>query len=757
MLQLKNIKKDYVMENNVVKALKGVSINFRKNEFVAILGESGGGKSTLLNVIGGLDAATSGDLLIDGRSIKKFQNKDYDSYRNNSIGFIFQNYNLISHLTVYDNIAMGMTLNGKNKKAKDRKVAELLERVGLSDQIYKKPNQLSGGQMQRVAIARALANNPEIILADEPTGALDSVTSAEIMALITEISKETLVIMVTHSEKIAKDYSNRIVKLKDGMITDDSNPFEYAKEEDTYLARNTSMKFKTAIKLSFNNIITKKFRTLITAFALSIGIIGIALVLSVNNGFSSIIDSYESQELIGIPLLISNGEQLDIGFGSYLTDYETVEHEDDEIVVRKEENIVVKEHTNVFTQEYLDYLQDMDEDIYNKIFYDFNLNATYLIKTEDSINTINDYNLVFGSLDFEDDNHVDNYYELVGGTLPTNTSEIVITIKPDNEIEENFANALNLSSTENINFDEVIGTEIYVPSNNDLYIYNEDLNIYLPNTNYDEYIDSENTKILTITGILMEKEEGQNPGYNIITHTDLESDLLTQTVVSDICLDFNNFENNLFSNTAYTSDQMQSYIKYSLGCENVIPSYVSISFESVNDKEEIKAYLDVYNADKPVEEQIEYQDVAAEIINTLGSIIDIISIALIVFASIALVVSSIMIGIIMYISVLERTKEIGVLRALGARKKDIKRVFSSESIIIGTIAGITAIVTTYLLNQLINVIVANYEPGLENIAVLDPITAIELILLSIAITLIGGIIPAIMASKKDPVVALRSE
>ncbi len=772
MLKLKEVKKVYELGENKVNALRGINVNFRKSEFVAILGESGGGKSTLLNIIGGLDNATSGDLVIDGKSIKDFKMKDYDSYRNNSIGFVFQNYNLISHLTVFDNVAMAMTLNGKSKRVKEKKVKELLKKVGISDQINKKPSQLSGGQQQRVAIARALSNDPKIILADEPTGALDSVTSAEIIELIKKISEDKLVIMVTHSEEIAKNYANRIIKIKDGEIIDDTNSFEYSTLSDKYTAKRPAMKFSTSIKLSFNNIRTKKFRTFLTSFALSIGIIGIALVMSVNNGFSKIIGSFESKELSGIPLMIINGEQnLNVGINTGAApQYKETEPIADEITIRKPSDLAKEKHVNNIDSNYLEYLEQMDSKIYNKIHKQYLVKFNMFTKSVDNkyikLNLLNDEftggsvsdnGVTIGSLDFSDPNQIENYYKLVTGELAKNHKEIVLVVKPNNQLSEAAAISLGYDSNENINFESIIGKKLYIPTHNDYYVYSDIFDTFVENKQIDSVIGNEETIELTITGVLVEKKEGENPGYDLIHHHDLEKEVLKTSVSSELCVQNKKSPNNIFSNSPYTSEIEKNLIEYSLGCKDDIPYMINVSYSSIANKEAIKAYLDEYNEDKTDNNQIQYMDVAKSIVDTIGSFIDVISISLIVFASISLVVSSIMIGIIMYISVLERTKEIGVLKALGARQKDIRRVFSSESIIIGAIAGLAAIVATLFINIIINAVVKNLQPSFDNIAQLAIGTSIYLIILSVIITLIGGIIPAIIASKKNPVEALRSE
>ena len=437
MLELKNIKKSYKVADFTQTALNGISLKFRKNEFVAVLGQSGSGKTTLLNIIGGLDHYDSGDLIINNKSTKKFKDTDWDAYRNNCIGFVFQNYNLISHISILANVELGMTLSGVSKKERKEKTIEVLKKVGLENHMYKKPNQLSGGQMQRVAIARALVNNPDVILADEPTGALDSKTSIQIMELIKEIAKDKLVIMVTHNSELAHNYANRIIELKDGSIVSDTNKLEKQNIDKTYNIKKTSMNFLTALSLSFNNIRTKKGRTLLTAFASSIGIIGIAIILSLSNGFDKQIDKFEKDTLSGFPITISRqASEMTTEDMALMTPSKEDSYPDTNVIYPYDTASSLLIHQNVFTEDYLNYIDNINKDDTIGISYLRTMLLNMLIKNNDKIEYIS--NLSLTSLPKElkenDETFLESAYDLLAGNYPTDKLEIVVAVNEKNRL-----------------------------------------------------------------------------------------------------------------------------------------------------------------------------------------------------------------------------------------------------------------------------------------------------------------------------------
>ena len=464
MLEIKNINKSYKVGDFKQKVLKNVSIKFRKNEFVSILGHSGSGKTTLLNLIGGLDRYDSGDIIINGKSTKNFKDKDWDAYRNNSIGFIFQSYNLINHISILDNVEMGMTLSGISRKKRHMKAIEVLKRVGLEEHINKKPNQLSGGQMQRVAIARALANDPDIILADEPTGALDSKTSKSIMNLIKEISKDKLVIMVTHNEDIAKEYSSRIIRLSDGEITNDSNPINKLDDDNKYKLKKTSMSFLTALNLSLRNIITKKGRTLLTAFASSIGIIGIALILSLSNGFDKQIDKFENETLTNYPITISGMTMEDAEATLELFTNSDGNYTDEKYVYKQKIDLEKLTHENNISEEYMQYLNTIDKTLVDGIsFTRLSVASMNLLVKNDKVKMVN-----FGSSlnsvmtipkTFNNENtYLTNNYDLLYGNYPSNANDVLLVVNSNNEVNEKVLENLGFDTkNDKFSFDDIIG------------------------------------------------------------------------------------------------------------------------------------------------------------------------------------------------------------------------------------------------------------------------------------------------------------
>lgn len=769
MLQIKNVKKSYITGTFIQHALKGVSLDFRKNEFVAILGPSGSGKTTLLNIIGGLDRYDEGDLVINNKSTKKFKDTEWDAYRNNCIGFIFQSYNLISHITVLENVEMGMTLSGVSAKKRRKKALEVLDRVGLKEHAHKKPNQLSGGQMQRVAIARALANDPDIILADEPTGALDSKTSVQIMELISEIAKDKLVIMVTHNPDLAKNYATRIIELKDGELISDSNPIkEEEKNNKKFNIKKTAMNFRTALNLSFNNIKTKKGRTLLTAFASSIGIIGIALILALSNGFDIQIDKFERNTLSSLPIIISEQsmelteEKMAEINNDTTSDLESYSSE--EYIYPTKPATETFMHTNLFDKDYIDYIEKIDNDLISGISYTRatalnvigNVNGTYMqVPTSMGV-----FVSIPRKLDESSTNGViEDNYDILAGRIPENKNEIILVVDSKNRISTDILSYFNLdASEEKIKFDDILNKELKLVLNNDYYKQVGDF--YTLNTNYEELYNSENSETLKIVGIGRGREGNMlvASGYGLGYTEDLVNYVIEKNKNSDIVKKQSDVDYNVLTGSKFAGDDAESeknnMLSY-LGAD-IIPLAISIYPKDFDSKDEIISYLDKYNESKSDEEKIIYTDMGQMISSLSGSIMSAITVVLIAFSSISLIVSSIMIGIITYISVLERTKEIGVLRALGARKKDIRRVFNAETFIIGICSGTLGIIIARILVIPANIIIKNLT-DLKDVAQLNPVHAILLIVISVLLTVIGGAIPARVASRKDPVESLRSE
>lgn len=769
MLQIKNVKKSYITGTFIQHALKGVSLDFRKNEFVAILGPSGSGKTTLLNIIGGLDRYDEGDLVINNKSTKKFKDTEWDAYRNNCIGFIFQSYNLISHITVLENVEMGMTLSGVSAKKRRKKALEVLDRVGLKEHAHKKPNQLSGGQMQRVAIARALANDPDIILADEPTGALDSKTSVQIMELISEIAKDKLVIMVTHNPDLAKNYATRIIELKDGELISDSNPIkEEEKNNKKFNIKKTAMNFRTALNLSFNNIKTKKGRTLLTAFASSIGIIGIALILALSNGFDIQIDKFERNTLSSLPIIISEQsmelteEKMAEINNDTTSDLESYSSE--EYIYPTKPATETFMHTNLFDEDYIDYIEKIDNNLISGISYTRatalnvigNVNGTYMqVPTNMGV-----FVSIPRKLDESSTNGViEDNYDILAGRIPENKNEIILVVDSKNRISTDILSYFNLdASEEKIKFDDILNKELKLVLNNDYYKQVGDF--YTLNTNYEELYNSENSETLKIVGIGRGREGNMlvASGYGLGYTEDLVNYVIEKNKDSDIVKKQSDVDYNVLTGSKFAGDDAESeknnMLSY-LGAD-IIPLAISIYPKDFDSKDEIISYLDKYNESKSDEEKIIYTDMGQMISSLSGSIMSAITVVLIAFSSISLIVSSIMIGIITYISVLERTKEIGVLRALGARKKDIRRVFNAETFIIGICSGTLGIIIARILVIPANIIIKNLT-DLKDVAQLNPVHAILLIVISVLLTVIGGAIPARVASRKDPVESLRSE
>lgn len=776
MLELKKIKKSYKTGNFVQQALNDVSLQFRKNEFVSILGPSGSGKTTLLNIIGGLDHYDTGDLIINNRSTKNYKENDWNAYRNNCIGFIFQNYNLISHISILENVEMGMTLSGVSSKEKRKRAKDVLKRVGLSEHAHKKPNQLSGGQMQRVAIARALANNPDIILADEPTGALDTKTSEQIMELIKEISKDKLVIMVTHNRELAEKYSTRIVELKDGKLLTDSNPVEKEeKNQKEFMIKKTAMSFWTALKLSFNNIKTKKGRTALTAFASSIGIIGIALILSLSNGFQTKIDEYEEDTLSQMPITIStqamnmNEETMQEIMESH---GKHKEYSNKKVVYPRENELETMLHINKIDEEYVNYIESIDKNKLNAIGYEYGTTLNVVTQKSDGtyalVPTATNYSMSTTSMtgvmgwsvypeSMSKQSSLEKDYDVLAGKINDDEPGVVIAVNSRNELDKATLEQLGFDVSKKLSFDDILNKEFKVIPND---IYYKEINKYfVPDQNYQKMYENGDSITIQIQAIIREKEEKKELTQSgIYYNSALVDKVIEENKDSEIVnrqkeVDYNVLTGQAFDKT--TSTVTKDNILGVLGAE-VTPSIIYLYPKGFDTKDYITNYLDDYNKDKKDIDQVLYTDYAAMISSLSGSIMDAVTYVLIAFSSISLVVSCIMIAIITYISVLERTKEIGILRALGARKKDIKRVFNAETFLVGIFSGLLGIVIAEILTFPTNRIIENLSE-LPNVAQLNPIHAIILVIVSVTLTVIGGLIPASIASKKDPVEALRTE
>lgn len=868
MLQLKNITKNYLSGDNEVKALKGIDLEFRESEFVSILGQSGCGKTTLLNIIGGLDRYTTGDLIINDKSTKEFKAKDWDTYRNHSIGFVFQSYNLIPHQTVLANVELALTISGVSKEERRKRAIEALEKVGLGDQLNKKPNQMSGGQMQRVAIARALVNDPDILLADEPTGALDSQTSVQVMEILKEISKDRLIIMVTHNPELAEKYSTRIIKLLDGKVTDDSNPYT-ASKRDLDRARTkkektgkASMKFTTAVRLSLNNLMTKKGRTFLTSFAGSIGIIGIALILSLSHGMQSYINRVEEDTLSSYPITIQEATiDMSSMMETMMGDGEELEHEEGKIYSRAIvndilETVSTKIQTNNLEafKTFLEGNETNIKDYINAVQYSYNLDLNiYKQDDEGNVQRVNP-SIVFDKLGFGNmmESHQENsammsggmmmtetdvwtemldnqellnsQYDVIAGKWPEKYNEVVLIIDKNNEISDYTLYSLGIKdvneleeSMKKIQNGETLESTKEVES----YKYDDLLNYkfkVLLNTDYykkagDTWQDmSEDTEYMkelvkkaeeiSIVGIIRPNEEtvassgsgliGYNKELkeyviNKINETEIvkeqkdKPDINVFTGIAfpentDATFDFSQLSNEQKMYMASLSqeelaDLMQTYTtnakatyESNLTTLGVVdlnkPSTINIYAKDFDSKEMISNIITDYNnkqTDECKEENvINYTDIVGIMMNSVSTIIDVISYVLIAFVGISLVVSSIMIGIITYISVLERTKEIGILRSIGASKKDVSRVFNAETLIVGLVAGLIGIGVTLLLNIPINLIIKSIV-GISGISKLPVVGGVILVAISVGLTMIAGLIPARFAAKRDPVEALRSE
>lgn len=774
MLQLKDIKKDYIVAGQPVPALKGVTLNFKQNEFVAILGASGSGKTTLLNIIGGLDRYTSGDLLVDGKSTNEFKDDDWDAYRNATIGFVFQNYNLISHLSVLDNVEMAMRLSGVSAKERKERATRVLVEVGLADHLTKRPNQLSGGQMQRVAIARALVNNPKVLLADEPTGALDSQTSVQIMQLIQEISKDRLVIMVTHNSEIAKRFSDRTVRLVDGEVVEDTRPAELKDMvigKEKLINKKTSMSYMTALKTSFKNLLTKKGRTIITAIAGSIGIIGIALVLSISTGMTAYVNDLQSDTLAGFPLTISSIVRTqEFGPGAdgpmanaddSILDFPTIE-----TVYAYDSEANTTDHVNILDEDFLDYLEAMDPTLYNSISYTSAISMNVIAETPAGGYTPVP-KVISGGGFFSapitvlselpnDPDFIQSQYDLLAGVYPTDYTQLVLVVDSQNRIDVAVLEALGINVEDDYAFTDMLGKTFKIIPNNTY--YNQFGTTFIPGFDYGAMYASEDAIEIEIVGILRVNPEASSEllstgiGYT----TFLTEHMLTSALSSDIVIAQNSTPDiNVFTGSAFNDQVTYQMVMRTIGGDSD-PTGVQIYPISFDAKDEIKAYLDAFNTGKSEADVIIYSDLAETISSTISGLINTITIVLTAFAAISLVVSSIMIGIITYVSVVERTKEIGIMRSLGARKKDISRIFNAETILIGLTAGMFGILIALVLNIPVNLIIEKFV-GVPSLAILTWSNALLLIILSTVLTLIAGLVPSGIAARKDPVIALRTE
>ena len=772
MLQLKDIVKKYNTGGTEVEVLKKVNISFRESEFVSILGASGSGKTTLLNIIGGLDKYSSGDMLLMGRSTKEFTDRDWDSYRNGTIGFVFQSYNLIGHLSVIENVKLALSISGESNKENDIKAKKALEDVGLGDHLYKKPNQLSDGQMQRVAIARALVTNPKVILADEPTGALDSKTSVQIMELIKEISKEKLVIMVTHNPELARKYSDRIVSVKDGEIIEDTKPYIEQEGNNGYELKKTAMTFSSAIKSSFKNLLTKKFRSLMTVVASSIGIISIGLVLAISSGMDKYIQTMQNENLSSMPITISSN-QINFGIG-----------EDNNTSDSSEENLVPKSrrdvHKNLYSEDalgngetFIKYIQENAKDYYSAI--DFAKGYKIKALTKNTKGDIVDVkmdgqdnfrgNTIFSVLP-EDKNLIMNQFEIVK-SLEQNFEypkgdEVVLFTAKNNEIDKNVLKALGYSENAKVKYEDILGKEFSIVDNNNYYTKVE--NRFVPAT-VDEKMYNAGTKV-KIVAIAKAKDSFTVPQFTLGYTKKLQDSLLSKEVSSDIVKEQEKDKSkNILTNTKM-DNEVATEVLSGLGA-NTEPSSILIYPKTFNNRDKIANTISEYN--KKVAEKygagtedynkysITYSDMAKQMTSIMSQMINTITLILTAFAGISLVVSSIMIGILTYVSVVERTKEIGILRAIGARKKDITRIFIAEAGLIGFVSGAVGVIVSLGLALPISKTIAralkidNFSAGL------DIKSAVGLILLSVILTLIASVIPSRMAAKKDPVEALRTE
>lgn len=759
MLKLENITKIYEGKNFKQIALNDVTLAFRNNEFVSILGPSGSGKTTLLNIIGGLDKYTYGNLIIDGVSTRKYKERDWNNYRSKKVGFIFQSYNLINHQTVLSNVLLSLNIAGKPKKESIKLAKKVLKDVGLENYIKKKPKHLSGGQMQRVAIARALVTNPDIILCDEPTGALDSQTSIQIMELLKEISKEKLVIMVTHNVTLANKYSDRVIALNDGVITYDTSPYEV----DNYSLKKIKTKRKTmnkftSLSLSFNNLLTKKSRTLLTSFAGSIGIIGIALVLSLSKGTQKYINKIEKNTFSKYPISIME---------SYI-DYQNMFDKEKEsckngsiCFINDLTNNVVNDNKINSISKFSNILKQNYENINNyTLDINYNYNINFNIYKDNKM--IENSSLYFKEF-LNNNSPLLKEYTLIYGKLPEKYNEIVIVTDENGKLPLSLMKTLfinediDLSKTINISYEKIIDSKFKLVSETSYYIYENDTWQYIKN-NRNKINDILDKSInLKITGILkLNKDavisESGFIGYSKKLINYLNDEVNSSNIKKSI---LENKDINPLTNNLYDENMTYEMLLDSISINDKNPIKIDIYPKDYKSKEKIEGIIKKYNEENS-NDKVYYTDYLKVFLNSITSLIKMITYVLTAFIGVSLIVSSIMISIITYISVLERTKEIGILRSLGASKKDIKNIFKAETIIIGTISGVIGVGVTLLLNKVIDKVIYNLM-GISHITYLPWNYIFYLILISIVLCLISGLVPAKIASKKDPVITLRSE
>lgn len=882
MLELKRITKDYIVGNDKVHALKEVSLGFRQSEMVSILGQSGCGKTTLLNIIGGLDRYTDGDLVIDGRSTRYFKPSDWDAYRNQKIGFVFQSYNLIPHLTVLGNVELALTLSGVKKAERQRRAAEALKRVGLEKEMKKRPNQMSGGQMQRVAIARAIVNNPDIILADEPTGALDSVTSVQVMEILKEIAQDRLVIMVTHNAVLAEEYSTRIISMLDGEVVGDTAPVPIsesdveaeadqsdgsAKAQDAVESdkegeasekveqspvsviltekqlqkqkkkeqkaitkankaamKRTSMSFFTAFGLSWRNLITKKGRTIATSVAGSIGIIGVALVLALSNGFNGYIEDMQTSMLAHYPVTVS---QITMDMDTMMENMEgssakLEQFPDGNKVIIKNRSTLAAYHFNRITKEFVDHVKTIPNDLVVDVTFDYSQNLNVISANMNTSSGYGKLNTAKTSMDsmvgssstafqqlLNNTDYVLSQYDVLSGKYPTQANELAVVIGSDNSIKRTTLQSIGLKVPQNtddaesaqVEFDDLIGQELKLVFNDQWFSYREDDGVYVSfdkaNPSADQWealYNDENNMTLKVVGVMRIKESAALALFNngIVYTPELYKALLensknsavavAQAASADRCV-HDAFELSIGSGGSFpmagakfstvanvlaltakplglniTASDLRELTMKSVGASD-LPSAFNFYPVTFSKKTAMIDYINKYNDGKDDNDVIYTMDAASIVTATVKDMIDIISYVLIAFAAISLVVSSVMISIITYASVVERTKEIGVLRAVGARKMDIMRVFNAETMIIGFAAGIIGVLFTIIVSFPLSSLFISISDGAVTTSLVSLAWwhAILLIVISVVLTLIAGMLPARSASKRDPVVALRTE
>jgi putative ABC transport system permease protein len=797
MLELRNIRKTYHVGDTETRALDDMSVAFRERDFVAILGKSGSGKTTFLNIVGGLDRYESGELIIKGKKTSDFKEDDWDAYRNTAVGFVFQSYNLISHLSIVANVELGMTLSGVPAEERQKRALQVLDQVGLTDHLNKRPNQLSGGQMQRVAIARALVNDPEILLCDEPTGALDTVTSMQIMDLIKELAKNRLVIVVTHNPEIAEKYALRVIRFQDGKIISDTHPHEERPKPDSFSLKKTSMSFLTALKLSFNNLRTKKGRTALTVIASSIGIIGIAVILSLSTGFKTQIDHFQGNTMAEFPIIMTQSSaEMDAAnvatmqnlMKDKLLGTTTADANSDEVYLSDPAKTTIM-HTNVFTNAYMNYVNKIDPTICSNVGYTRIVGMNMLRDVNGTVTPVS-LNSALASMSSgqgataastmtsmanvtsmssiglssypkelkeSDGSYLAKNYDLLAGAYPQSATDLVLVVDSKNTIDLNALKDLGFKTEglTSIKFTDIVGTEFKIISNDDYYVQTK-FGSYLPNKDYHAMYASDKGITVKIVGIVRQKQDVK---VGILGSGIAYSDELSQMVVdsdasSAIVKAQKASSNNVITMQPMDKETKASFLSYLGG--DATPFMVMVYPRNFADKTAVISYLDAYNNGKAIKDQVVYTDLAGTVTKLTGGIMDAITSVLIAFAAISLVVSLIMISIITYTSVLERTKEIGVLRSLGARKKDITRVFDAETFILGVSSGALGIAIAWLLTIPINAIL-HHLTGLSGVANLQILQAVLLIAISTVLTVLGGHIPALMASKMDPVEALRSE